>query len=169
MCGYYPDLQMQANMMCDRYNERLLAWTAATSWTFSRNFSCTADLLHAEHADLVLDGLDTVVSIYINDRHAASTRSAFRQVHSGLAQSVIHGAILCGKTMVMPVCMCSAHPNILSHVCREHRVPIKHLLHPGDNLVSIRFQSAGAFAEQQAAAYPYDVVGAQHPSRYRWL
>ena len=37
-------------------------------------------------------------------------------------------------------------------------MPVKHLLQPGSNNLSIQIHSAGAFAERQAAAYPYDVV-----------
>ena len=61
-----------------RYGEKDLEWTASANWTFRRSFSLDRAFLQHTHADLVLDGVDTVADVLLNGKLAGSTVSAFR-------------------------------------------------------------------------------------------
>ncbi len=58
-----------------RYNELLLRWTTAETWTFERQFNVSASTLAQRNVDLVMTGVDTIAAIYVDGVSVANTTS----------------------------------------------------------------------------------------------
>lgn len=53
------------------------AWISEKSWVFSKNFEVSADFFDCDKADLVFKGLDTIASIWLNEKLIARTDNMF--------------------------------------------------------------------------------------------
>ncbi|CAK0764706.1 hypothetical protein CVIRNUC_003185 [Coccomyxa viridis] len=62
-----------------RYNELLLRWTTAETWTFERQFNVSASTLAQRNVDLVMTGVDTIAAIYVDGVSVANTTSIHLQ------------------------------------------------------------------------------------------
>jgi beta-mannosidase len=58
-------------------NEQALQWIGETEWEYRVHFTVGAEALAAEATELVADGLDTVTTVYLNDREVARTDNMF--------------------------------------------------------------------------------------------
>lgn len=61
-----------------RDSQKLMQWIGDASWTYSRRFPVSAELLSHEHVLLRCEGLDTVAAISINDQTVAQTDNMYR-------------------------------------------------------------------------------------------
>jgi beta-mannosidase len=52
-------------------------WVGRTNWTFSRDFTVSADLLEKSKIVLVCNGLDTIADVFINEILVGSSRNMF--------------------------------------------------------------------------------------------
>jgi len=48
------------------FNERKYRWVAHEKWTYSVTFDVPAAMTDAAHVDLVLNGVDTFASVFLN-------------------------------------------------------------------------------------------------------
>lgn len=79
--GSVHDALLAAGLLADAHygwEERNQLWVGDRTWIYRREFDWTAELLAAEHADLVLEGLDTFCSIFLNGRLVAKSDNMFR-------------------------------------------------------------------------------------------
>ncbi len=60
-------------------NELAVQWVAESDWIYRSTFSPSAELLAAEHVQLVCDGLDTLATVTLNGRELGHTDNMFRQ------------------------------------------------------------------------------------------
>ena len=58
-------------------NEHELQWIEETDWKYKLTFSVNAEFLSNLHTDLLADGLDTLATIFVNDREIARTENMF--------------------------------------------------------------------------------------------
>ena len=58
-------------------NERDVQWVADTDWTYERTFIVPQGLLQAQGVLLNLDSVDTVATIFLNDKEVARTENQF--------------------------------------------------------------------------------------------
>lgn len=61
-----------------RFNELEQRWAAYETWTFTREFEVSSELLAHTRVDLVLEGVDTVADVLLNEQVLASLSNAFR-------------------------------------------------------------------------------------------
>ena len=50
-----------------RDNESRLQWLEKKDWIFQKRFDATDKMMAANHAELILTGLDTYADVYLND------------------------------------------------------------------------------------------------------
>ncbi|MBC8039525.1 MAG: glycoside hydrolase family 2 protein, partial [Opitutaceae bacterium] len=58
-------------------NELGLQWIEERDWEYRATFTATAALLSESEIELVADGLDTVATVYLNDKKVAATENMF--------------------------------------------------------------------------------------------
>ncbi len=58
-------------------NEAAVQWIEERDWEYRATFAVTAQLLAEEVVELVADGLDTVATVYLNDKKIAATENMF--------------------------------------------------------------------------------------------
>jgi beta-mannosidase len=54
-----------------------LAWVSEKSWVYSKTFDVPAELLTCDRIDLVFEGLDTVATVWLNERPVGKTNNMF--------------------------------------------------------------------------------------------
>src|SRR5689334_375656 len=77
--GVHTDL-LAAGLIPDPFvgdNEKRVQWVAERDWEYSRTFAVTPALLAEENVDLVCDGLDTLVAIWLNGEQLGATANMF--------------------------------------------------------------------------------------------
>jgi beta-mannosidase len=71
-----------------RNNEARLQWLEKNDWIFQKKFDASPDMLKANHAELILTGLDTYADVYLNDVLVVKGDNMFRtwkaEVHNVL-------------------------------------------------------------------------------------
>jgi beta-mannosidase len=65
-------------MSQSRFQELEQRWAAYDTWTYSRDFDVSSDLLEHTRVDLVLDGIDTVADVVLNGEVLVSLVNSFR-------------------------------------------------------------------------------------------
>ncbi|MCX6282649.1 MAG: glycoside hydrolase family 2 protein, partial [Bacteroidetes bacterium] len=60
-------------------NEDSVQWVALKDWEYRRIFFASADILSSGHIDLVFEGLDTYVKVFLNDSLLLSADNMFRE------------------------------------------------------------------------------------------
>ncbi|KAL3837189.1 hypothetical protein ACJMK2_022560 [Sinanodonta woodiana] len=60
-----------------RNNDVAYRWIGRDDWTYTRNFTVTADVLQMRSVMLVCEGLDTVSIVYVNDRPVGKSDNMF--------------------------------------------------------------------------------------------
>ncbi len=61
-----------------RFNEREARWVALDQWTYTVEFDAPLDVLHNEHVDLLLHGVDTFATITLNGEAVAQVENYHR-------------------------------------------------------------------------------------------
>jgi beta-mannosidase len=61
-----------------RNNEARLQWLEKNEWVFQKKFDANPEMLKAQHAELVLSGLDTYADVYLNDALVIKGDNMFR-------------------------------------------------------------------------------------------
>ncbi len=76
----YEDLLKAGKIPDPYYREQNgdVQWVANETWIYQRTFKVGEDLLKKEHVQLICHGLDTLATVWINDRHLADTDNMFR-------------------------------------------------------------------------------------------
>lgn len=77
--GIYTDL-MRAKVIGDpyfRFNDELYKWVGRENWEFYRTFEVPNGLLSKKRVSLVAEGLDTIGSIFINDKLVGTSDNMF--------------------------------------------------------------------------------------------
>ena len=64
-----------------RDNELKVKWVAETDWEYRRTFDVDEAFLEKEKVHLVCEGLDTVATIYLNDRIFIILKEKFRTIY----------------------------------------------------------------------------------------
>src|SRR6266849_3242630 len=62
----------------DRDNEFRLQWIGLADWEYQTTFQVDAAAIAHDHADLVLDGLDTFADVYLNEQEILHADNMFR-------------------------------------------------------------------------------------------
>ena len=61
-------------------NELSQQWIDEQDWEWSRTFTVSADDCGRTRRELIFDGIDTVATVYLNDKEIGHSRNMFRQV-----------------------------------------------------------------------------------------
>ena len=61
-----------------RNNEARLQWLEKNDWIFQKRFDATPEMLNSNHAELILNGLDTYADVYLNDALVIKGDNMFR-------------------------------------------------------------------------------------------
>jgi len=73
-------------------NENDLKWIGETDWEYSTTFDLSAELLSHEKLELVCEGLDTLATLFVNDKEIAKTFNMHRAYTFDLKAFVTEGA-----------------------------------------------------------------------------
>ncbi|WP_371805416.1 glycosyl hydrolase 2 galactose-binding domain-containing protein [Candidatus Lokiarchaeum ossiferum] len=73
-------------------NEGHISWVFEEDWIFIKKFFISNEILLFEQIELIFHGLDTITTIYLNDKEVSSTKNMFRKyefdiknyIHEGL-------------------------------------------------------------------------------------
>jgi beta-mannosidase len=90
----YNDL-INAGRIPDPYfrdNNARVQWVADRDWVYERTVDVSDEMLSRSHVRLVCHGLDTLATIWINDRKIADTDNMFRTYALDVKQYLQHGA-----------------------------------------------------------------------------
>ncbi|PNF17252.1 Beta-mannosidase [Cryptotermes secundus] len=78
--GIYTDLRAAGVLTQDiyyRFNDINYRWVSRENWTYSRNFIVEEEFIQMDQIFLVFHGVDTVASVYLNDKHIGNTDNMF--------------------------------------------------------------------------------------------
>lgn len=72
-------------------NELQVQWIEEQAWEYRCSFTLPAMLAEQEHIELVAEGLDTVASVFVNDRELLRTENMFTELRHSLRPLLIPG------------------------------------------------------------------------------
>ncbi|XP_069671590.1 beta-mannosidase-like isoform X2 [Periplaneta americana] len=78
--GIYTDLRTAGILSQDiyyRFNDIEYRWVSMDNWTYSTNFQVAPELIKKQQIFLVFHGVDTVASVYLNDKHIGDCGNMF--------------------------------------------------------------------------------------------
>lgn len=78
--GIYTDLQNAGKISQNlfyRFNDIEYRWVALENWTYSTEFNVSPDVLKKSAVNLVLHGVDTIATVYINGHLVGITQNMF--------------------------------------------------------------------------------------------
>ena len=93
-------------------NEEAQKWIALTSWTYSRSFEVSSDMLAKSHVMLVSLGLDTVASVHINGEHVLDTDNMFQRLRVNVKPLLMAGNNTISVKFESKVSYASSNPRI---------------------------------------------------------
>jgi len=73
------------------YNEIKLRWIAKSDWEYSRKFEISQSDLKHERIVLVCEGLDTIATIFINDKQIGKSENMFVRYTFDIKDALVEG------------------------------------------------------------------------------
>jgi hypothetical protein len=152
------------------------------TWTFSTEFEVPEDVAKRSSIDLVLDGVDTFATVYLNDKQVAALENFHRWAGRGpraLAPDALPSAVFAAllfavhptpiRAVLAPSQRAPPRPppprlaippplqtsTPYQNTTRKYLIPVKSQLKPGTNTLKIVLAPAIKVAIERKANHPY--------------
>lgn len=162
---------------------------ALDTWTFAAGFSVGPAIFEKQQVVLVLNGIDTIADISVNGKKVAAVDNYHRWVKGSSTKPnrragqrllppllpVLRGNPAWPSNLSLRMAFLTSTLRFIGALphCREWYVPVKDVLLPGANNISITIQPAIPYVINAKKSYPYHIPtvtvrqGSQHGPRSR--